>query len=150
MADYYRHFCVAVRLHGKLAAAWVTDTMRARRRQWQQLVDEGYQEAADEIGIDFDWSIDDEGYLCVADDCGSGNVEHAAEFVRELMKLAYVLEPMAIQWAETCSRAMPDAFTGGAAIVTKQRVRWIVLPEIVERRLRAIERRSTRRTKKRA
>lgn len=139
MADNFRLFSVAVRLQGKLAAAWVTDTMRTRRRRWQHLVDKGYQEAADEVGIGFDWSIDPEGYLCVTDDSGSGNVEHAAEFLRELVKLGYVQEPVAIQWADTCSKPRPDEFTGGAAIVTRRRVHWFVLPEIVERKLRTLE-----------
>ncbi len=141
MADNYRQFSVAVRLHGKLAAAWVTDTMCNRRRQWQHLLDEGYEEAADEVGIAFDWSIDPEDYLCITDDGGSGNVEHAAEFLRELMTLDYVQEPVAIYWADTCSKPRPDEFAGGAAIVTRRRVHWFVLPEIVERKLRAIERR---------
>ncbi len=148
MADHYRQFSVAVRLQGKLAAAWVMDTMRARRRQWQQLVDEGFQDAADEIGVDFDWAIDDEGYLCLADDCGSGNIEHAAEFLRELVKLGYVAEPVAIQWADTCSKLRPDSFTGGAVIVAGCGVQWIVVPDIVERKLRVIERRHTRRCRR--
>lgn len=63
MANHYRQFSVAVRLHGKLAAAWITDTMRTRRRHWQQLVEKGYEEAADDLGIGFDWSIDDDNYL---------------------------------------------------------------------------------------
>lgn len=149
MADHYRQFSVAVRLHGKLAAAWITDTMRTRRRHWQQLVEQGYEQAADDLGICFDWSIDGDDYLCITDDAGDGNVEHAAEFLRELMKLGYVTEPVAIYWADTCSKPRSDEFAGGAAIVTKKRVHWIVLPEIVERKLRSIERHSGR-TKQRA
>jgi hypothetical protein len=141
VADHYRQFSVAVRLHGKLATAWVTDTLRARRRQWQQLVEADEHGAADEVGIDFDWSIDDEGYLCLTDDDGGGSVEHVVEFLRELMRVRYVHEPVAIQWADTCSKHRPDEFTGGAVVVTRRRVHWFVLPEIVERKLRAIEQR---------
>lgn len=144
MADHYRQFSVAVRLHGKLAAAWVTDTMRTRRRHSQQLMEEGYNEAADDVGTGFDWSIDDDHYLYVTDDAGDGNVEHAAEFLREPMRLGYVTEPVAIYWADTCSSPRPEEFAVGAAIVTKKRVHWIVLPEIVERKLRTIERRTKR------
>lgn len=64
------------------------------------------------------------------------------------LRLGYVEEPVAIYWADTCSKPRPDEFAGGAAIVTKRRVEWIVLPEIVERKLHAIERRT--RAKKRA
>ena len=101
------------------------------------------------MGIDFDWSIDKDS-LCIADDCGNGKVEDAAEFVRELMRLGYVLEPVAIQWADTCSKARPDAFTGGAAIATRRGVQWIHVPEIIEWRIRTIDRRAARSTTKRA
>lgn len=148
VANHYRQFSVAVRLHGRLAGAWVTDAMRTRRRERQLLAERGYV-AAEDIGIDFDWSIGDDGYLSITDDAGDGNVEHAAEFLQELIKLGYVVEPVAIYWADTCSKPRPDEFAGGAAIVTQRRIHWIVLPEIVERKLRAIERRTTR-AKKRA
>lgn len=60
------------------------------------------------------------------------------------MKLGYVTEPIAIYWADTCSKPRPDEFAGGAAIVTKKRVQWIVLPELVEQRLRTIARHRVR------
>lgn len=149
MANHYQQFSVSVRLHGKVAASWIADTMRERRRERRLLIEKGYTKEADEIAGDFDSSIDDDAYLCIADAGGDGNVQHAAEFLRELIKLGYVTGPVAIYWADTCSRPRPDEFVGGAAVVTKRRIEWIVLPELVERKLRAIEQRSMR-GKKRA
>lgn len=144
MADYYRYFSVAVRLHGKLAGAWVTEMLRERRRTWQQLVDAGEDDAADAIGIDFDWRVEDD-HLVITDDGASGNVEHVAALLRELMRLGYVQEPVAIHWADTCSRPRADAFTGGAALVTRRRTHWFILPELVEKKAQSLERRRTSR-----
>ena len=140
MADYYRHFSVAVRLQGKLAAAWVSDTLRDRRKKRLELTDAGDDDAADEIPIDFEWMIED-GCLYLSDDGASGNVEHVAEFLRELMNLGYVQDPVAVQWADSCSRPRPDSFSGGAVIVTKTKTHWLVLPEIVEKKMDALEKR---------
>jgi hypothetical protein len=133
MADHYRQFSIAVRIHGQLAAAWITETLRSRRRQRHV------------IGVDFDWALK-EGYLHLTDHDERGNVEHVALFLRELVALGYVHEPVPIYWADTCSRHWPNAFMGGAAIVTRRRTYWFVLPELVERKLRAIEQRRRTRT----
>lgn len=140
MANHYRQFSVSVRLHGKLAGAWVTELLRDRQRTWQQLADAGEHDAADDLGIDFEWSIDG-GELSLSDNGESGNVEHVAALVRELMRLGYVQEPVSIYWADTCSKPRPDEFMGGAALVTKRKTYWFVLPEIVEKKAHAIERR---------
>ncbi len=140
MADYHRTFAVAVRLQGKLAAAWITETLRSRQKSRQQLLDAGDDEAADAIGIEFHWFIED-GYLHLTDKGETGDVEQVADFLRQLVRLGYVRDPVAIHWADTCSRPRPDAFTGGAALVTKKRTYWFVLPELVEKKAKAIERR---------
>ena len=140
MADYYRTFAVGVRLQGKLAAAWVTETLRSRQKNRQQLVDAGDDEAADAIGIEFHWFIED-GYLHLTDKGESGDVEHVANFLRQLVRLGYVQEPVAIHWADTCSRPRPDSFTGGAALVTNRRIYWFVLFDLVAKKRQAIERR---------
>lgn len=139
-ADYYRHFSVGVRLLGKLAGPWVTELMASRRTTWQQLIDAGEDDAAEAVGVDFDWSIED-GSLYLTDNGESGNVEHVADLLRELIRLGYVQEPVAIHWADSCSRSRPDAFTGGAAIVTKKRTYWFLLPELVAKKLETLERR---------
>ena len=110
MADYYRYFSVAVRLQGRLAGAWITDTLRSRRKTWQQLSDAGEDDAADAVGIDFDWQVQDDHFV-VTDDGATGNIEHVAALLCELMRLGYVQEPVAIHWADTCSSSRPDAFT---------------------------------------
>ena len=68
-ADYYRHFSVGVRLRGKLAGPWVTELMASRRKTWHQLVDAGEDDAADAIGVDFAWAIED-GSLYLTDNGG--------------------------------------------------------------------------------
>lgn len=139
-ADYYRHFSVAVRLHGKLAPAWVSDTLRSRRKKRLELTDAGDDDAADEIAIDFEWIVED-GCLYLSDDGASGNVEHVAALLRELIRLGYVEEPVAVQFADSCSRPRPDSFSGGALIVTKRKTYAILVPDLVEKKIDALERR---------
>ncbi len=123
--SHYRQFSVAVAIHGKLAAEWMTEILRSRQRT-----------------LDFNWSIDD-GVLHLTDRGDDGNVELVATFLRELVNLGYVVEPVAIYWADRGSRHGPDGFMGGAALVTKRRTYWFVLPEIVERNLQQLRRRET-------
>ena len=103
-------------------------------------MDAGEDDAADEVGVDFDWQLEDD-QLVMTDDGASGSVEHVAALLRELMRLGDAQEPVAIHWADTCSRPRPDAFTGGAALVTRRRTHWFILPELVEKKARSLERR---------
>jgi hypothetical protein len=143
VADYFTHFAFAVRLQGKLAAAWVTDELRRRERERHEHLDAGDDDAAEAVGCEFEWNVDD-GCLYISDDGASGNVQHVARFVQELIKLGYVLGPVAVQWADTCSKSRADAFTGGGVVITKTRMRWFVVPLLIEKQIDAIRRRQQR------
>ena len=143
MADYYTHFSVAVRLRGKRAAAWASDELFRRRRRRQELIDASDDDAADAIGIDFDSNVEN-GCLYITDNGATGNVEHVAEFLQALMKGGYVKDPVVVQWADSCSRPRPDAFTGGAVVVTSGKLYWFIVPDLVEKKLAALERGRTR------
>ena len=140
MADYFTHFSVAVRLHGKLAAAWVTDELRRRRKKRHELRDAGDDDAADEVGIDFEWIVED-GCFYAYDYGATGSVEHVARFLQELIQLGYVQDPIGIQWCESCSRPRPDSFTGGGVVVTGRKLYWFVVPELVEKKIDSLGRR---------
>lgn len=144
MADYYTHFSVAVRLHGKLAPGWAADALRTLKRQQQAQIDSGDDEAADDVPIDFEFIIEN-GCAYFSDDGATGNVEHVARFLQQAMALGYVQEPVAIQWAETCSRPRPDSFTGGGVVVTRRKLHWFVVPNLLEHKIEQLERRRRRR-----
>jgi hypothetical protein len=121
MADYYTHFSVGVQLIGKAAEEWITEALRSRRQKRDELSDAGDDDAADEVPIDFEYTVED-AKLYLSDNGMSGNVEHVAHFLQELVTLGYVQEPVAVQWADTCSRSRVDAFTGGGVVVTKRKL----------------------------
>jgi hypothetical protein len=103
----------------------------------RQLEEAGDSDAAAALGVDFEWALDD-GQLYLMDNGESGNV---AAFIEELICLGYAQEPVAIHWADSCSRPRPDTFTGGAALVTRRRTYWFILPELVEKKADSIARR---------
>lgn len=143
MADYYTHFSIAVSLIGDVAQAWTIDTLRSRRRTRDKLRNAGNDDAADEVPIDFEYIVED-GKLSLSDNGMSGNVEHVAQFLQELVTLGHVAEPVAFQWADTCSRPRVDAFTGGGVVVTKRKLYWFVVPDLIEKQIEALNRRRAR------
>lgn len=143
MADYYTHFSVAVRLPGKRATAWALGELLRRRRRRQELIDASDDDGADAISIDFDSTVEN-GCLYITDNGATGNVEHVAEFLQALMKVGYVKDPVAVQWADSCSRPRPNSFTGGAVVVTPRKLYWFIVPDLVEKKLAALERGRTK------
>lgn len=140
MPAHHRRFSLAVRLHGKLAAAWATEMLRDRRRSMQRFADSHQREEAAALAIDFTWSIKD-GHLHLSDQQGSGSVEHAASVLRELIGLGYVRDPIPIYWSEVRESPVPDAVMAGALLVTRRRTYRFVLPELVEKKARTLLRR---------
>lgn len=104
----------------------------------QELIDASDDDAADTIGIDFD-SVVEDGCLYMTDNGATGNVEHVAEFLQALMKVGYVKDPVAVQWADSCSRPRTNSFTGGAVVVTPRKLYWFIVPDLVEKKLAALE-----------
>ena len=144
MADYMPWTSTAIRLQSKFAAAWTADELRRRRRRRQEFLDAGEDDAADSIGVDFDAIVEDQT-LCVSDNGATANVHHIAAFLQELVRLGYVQDPVAFSWADTCSKSRADAFTGGAVVVTARKLYWFVVPDLVEQKLAALQRRRQRR-----
>lgn len=140
MADYYTHFSIAIPLRGVDTPSKVADILRKRRDERELLFDAGQDDAAYDIEVDFESVIED-GSLYLTDNGMSGNVEHVARFLQELVRLGYVQEPVAFQWADTCSRPRADAFTGGGVVVTKRKLHWFVVPDLIADKLEAIARR---------
>lgn len=140
MADYYTHFSIAVPLLGVGAPSKVADVLGKRRKEREQLFDAHQDDAAYDIEVDFE-SVIEGNTLYLSDDGMSGNVEHVARFLQELIRLGYVQDPVSFQWADTCSRPRADAFTGGGVVVTKRKLHWFVVPDLIADKLEAIARR---------
>lgn len=145
MADYYTHFSIGVRLTGEDAQARVTEALQNLRHKRDELRDAGDDDAADQVPIEFEYVVE-EGKLYLSDDGATGNVEHVAQFLQQLVTLGYVEEPVAFQWADSCSKPRVDAFTGGGVVVTKRKLYWFVVPDLIEKQIEALGRRRRART----
>jgi hypothetical protein len=55
----------------------------------------------------------------------SGNIDQAAVFVQELLRFENTRKWAAIEWASVCEPFRPGGFSGGAAFVTRDDIRWL-------------------------
>jgi hypothetical protein len=145
MTSYYVRFSGAVRLHGRLAATRVANELRRRASVRRKHLDTGDEDAANAVGVSFDWSIE-ESVLYIEDDDGTGNPEHVTALLRQLMKRGYVRGPVTMYWSASCSRPEPDGFAGGALVVTRTRIYTVdeLAGKTVRESVRQARRRRTR------
>lgn len=64
--------------------------------------------------------------LWISDDAGEGSVEGAVAVTQWLLAKPGAPDVVIVEWAHTCSKPRLDAYGGGAAVVTKDDVEWIV------------------------
>ena len=50
------------------------------------------------------------------------DIDYTAKLIQVWLKHFDINEPVAFEWADTCSRSRPDEFGGGAVIVTQDRI----------------------------
>jgi len=68
----------------------------------------------------------------------SGNVEHAANFTQAILQRFNPKGVVGFEWAETCDRARPNEFGGGAAVVTATSTKFMSTRLWVERELKKL------------
>ena len=68
----------------------------------------------------------------IRDDGGHPNLDFVAEFVREVLKRFMPQGRIGIEWSNTCSRSLPDAFGGGVVFVTATAIAAVTTQEIAE------------------
>ena len=71
-------------------------------------------------GLEFDVDFGDDEVIFYAEECG--NWFHVAKLVQGLFREFHHNASWFIAWAETCSKARPGQFGGGAAFVTAENV----------------------------
>ena len=77
--------------------------------------------------LGFDYEIEcgpDGGEVWIHDDGGEGNVEFVVQFLQAYMQKFFIREPIAFEFALTCSAPRVDEFGGGAVVVTATGAEW--------------------------
>lgn len=123
MANNYVLFSTLVPLRGGDPFPVVKKILTEGVIERGALVAAGNWDVADELGFDFQFEWGAGGSLIIYSE-EAGNVDHAAEFIRTLMQKGLAYEPHVLGWANTCTKARPDEFGGGAILITKKKLYW--------------------------
>jgi hypothetical protein len=141
MSNNYTEFSVAVNFTSKQGVRYAKhklDAMFAQKEVYQKDPDG----EPDDAGCTFYAEWEAKSLILWHDEYG--RVDHAAEFIQKMMQAGHVAEPVTVQWAETCDRARPDNFGGGAVLVTKDKLYWFVPQYLAEKKWKDIQRRRKR------
>lgn len=113
MANYYTEFALSINVTPE-EAKWLDATLEGENH-----------EADSELSYCSDWKFDEkEGVFHFSSEGGSDDVEKLAELLQTFIK-KFNGDPIAFEYAFTCSKHKPDAFGGGACIVTKNDIEWM-------------------------
>ena len=66
-----------------------------------------------------------------------GDLTEMVHMLEEFVRL-FKHKPIAIQWADTCSKPRPDSFSGGAAIVTDKGTHWFTTGQWIDETLKGL------------
>jgi hypothetical protein len=137
MADYYCQFSIEVLLRkGKQPAV-------------RELMDEGMRvrgeldvlQRYDDLeahGFDFDFTWDDATKLTIYSE-EHGSVDHAVQFIADLVQRKLAVEPVAVYWANTCSQPRWGEFDGGGALITRKKTYWFIPRQLVDNKWKRIQ-----------
>jgi len=92
--------------------------------EWEEFLSECGEYDLDDIdqmsGLDIEVQFAEREVIFYAEEYG--NWYHAAKLVQDLFRERHPDASWCIAWAETCSKARPGEFGGGAAFVTAERI----------------------------
>lgn len=117
MANYYTEFSFFIPLPED------PDKRKAIESEMRGWCDK--REAEEDGSLGVEWNIENAGndgdrpYIWCRHNDDYGNVDHAAEFTRAVLRL--LGDPRAavvIEWSNSCSKPRLDAYGGGACLVT--------------------------------
>jgi hypothetical protein len=126
MADYFTKFSVVVPLPDAAAQAYALE-LAAQAEQFLQddVMPEGFPASLREVLED--WRFDShpaggsEHALWL--DTYSGGIDAACAFIQHLLRNYNPTGRVTFEWAFDCSKPCPDAYGGGAAIITARRIK---------------------------
>lgn len=139
MADNYQSFSQSFYIKGgKKAVDWIKEHLDQfdgemyeeghPMRRDQEALAELYDLEEDYYYLGFEWDIDSQegkrSVLCLYS-MDYSNLDHAAHFMRLYLQKFDPKGCLTVTFANTCSKARPGEFGGGAAFVTADDIKWM-------------------------
>ena len=126
MADYFTNFSVEIPLKDATQQRYALDrAAKAAGHFWR----ENEQPASAEIPDEFvelleDWSfeVDPDGDFGIWLHSDSGGIEAACVFIKHLLAKFNSTGRVEFEWSHDCSKPRVDAYGGGAAIITAEKI----------------------------
>ena len=122
MADYYTNFSVLVPLkepeHRTYALALHEQAAAHHRADTQP---EEFPPSLQEVIEDwrFEASLEERGLWLHSD---SGGIDAVCAFIQHLLQQFQCADYLTLEWSNDCSKPLIDAFGGGAAFITAERI----------------------------
>ena len=126
MANYYTQFSFDVPTKTVEHADWLTRRIdELREREGEDAPKTPLDQEIEDCGFGVDYQrYGDHGIILFSDE--SGNVEAVSLFLTEyLTAFSEIPDGIGFEWSGTCSKMRPDAFGGGACLVTRNGERYI-------------------------
>ena len=126
MADYFTNFSVTVALKDATEQQYALDlAAKGAGHFWP----EGEQPSSDGIPDEFvelleDWSfeVDPDGESGIWLHSDSGGIDAACAFIKHLLGKFNSKGRVEFQWSDDCSQPRVDAYGGGAAVITAEKI----------------------------
>ncbi len=122
MADYFTKFSLVLKLKPEDQAYALEVATQARAHRWQEApLPASFPPPLKEVLEDwnFETEQDKDGIWLNSD---SGGINAVCNFIQHLLQRSDSKECVTFEWASDCSKPRPDAYGGGAALVTAQEI----------------------------
>jgi len=122
MTDYYVQFVTEINNLTEEERAWI-QALEVNEPDFSEIVALLGKEATDnlvEFGLGFGSYSSGEDWRISSDE--SGDVENVAVVVQAFFKKFRPQDSLLLEWANTCSKMMVGAFSGGAVLIT---AKWV-------------------------
>ena len=126
MADYFTKFSIVVPLPDAAAQAYALElAAQAERIHLDDEVIAGFPAALQAVAED--WRFDTHPAsgtpFALWLDTYSGGIDAACAFIQHLLRKYNRTGQITFEWSHDCSKPRPDAYGGGAAIITARRIK---------------------------
>ncbi len=130
MADYFTNFSLIIPLPNEAAEKYAFDLagLASRIRLGDEQMPDNYPSSL-RAAVD-DWQFDTDA-ACLSKGCGlwlhssSGGVDAVCTFIQHLLGLYDPYGYITLEWSHDCSKPRTDAYGGGAAVITADKIKTI-------------------------
>lgn len=141
MANYYTQFCVEIQCLTQEELDWFDDAREEldvcdMDANSERMLSEPWRDAENEGNLDFDVEFEADKLVYLSGE--ESDIDHPAALLQAFLKKFRPNEVLSLSWANTCSSSRPDAFGGGAVVITATEMKWMTTNDWVEETVKAL------------